>query len=48
MSSGLAIVNWVTIGKIALSWIISPLMGGIIAVIIMVAIRKTILNRPHK
>ena len=30
-AAGFAIVNWATMGKIAASWVISPLMGGLIA-----------------
>ncbi len=36
------IVAWDTIGKIAASWIISPLLGGVIAAGFLFAIKKTI------
>ena len=36
------IVAWGTMGKIAASWIISPILGGIIAAAFLYAIKKTI------
>ncbi len=47
-SAGFAVVNWPTIGAIAASWVISPVMGGIIAAIFLVVIRKTITTRLDK
>lgn len=39
----LAMVNWKEIGRIALSWVISPLLGGIVAYIIFSYIHKKII-----
>lgn len=41
-SSGLAIGNWGTVGKIAASWVISPLMGGVIAALFLYTIKRSI------
>lgn len=47
-SSGLAIVNWPTMGAVAASWVISPVMGGIIAAVFLAIIRVTITTRLDK
>jgi PiT family inorganic phosphate transporter len=47
-SSGLAIVNWPTMGAVAASWVISPIMGGIIAAVFLAIIRVTITTRLDK
>lgn len=39
-------VDWNVVQKIVLSWIISPVLGGIIAVVVFLIIRKTVLERP--
>ena len=41
---GMDAVNWGKIGQIAASWIVSPLLGGVIALVLMLSIRKMILN----
>ena len=41
---GIDSVNWGKIGSIGASWVISPLVGGTIAYILMASIRKLILN----
>ncbi|MCU7917809.1 MAG: inorganic phosphate transporter [Candidatus Thiodiazotropha sp. (ex Dulcina madagascariensis)] len=41
---GVDAVNWGKIGSIVASWIVSPLVGGLIALILMISIRKLILN----
>ncbi|MGF1548551.1 MAG: inorganic phosphate transporter [Thiotrichales bacterium] len=41
-SSGFAIANWDTVGKIVASWVISPFMGGIIAATFLYIIKRTI------
>jgi Phosphate/sulphate permeases len=48
VSAGFAIVNWPTIGAIAASWVISPVMGGIIAAACLIIIRATITTRLDK
>lgn len=47
-SSGLAIVNWPTMGAVAASWVISPVMGGIIAAVFLAVVRVTITTRLDK
>ncbi|MDD3793840.1 MAG: inorganic phosphate transporter [Candidatus Gracilibacteria bacterium] len=47
-SAGPSIVKWSKIGEIASSWIISLIMGGIIAILIFISIRKTILKRDER
>ncbi|MCF6309959.1 MAG: inorganic phosphate transporter [Sulfurimonas sp.] len=47
-AAGFSIVNWATMGKIAASWIISPVLGGIIAAGFLFAIKKSILFKEDK
>jgi len=47
-AAGFSIVSWSTMGKIAASWIISPVLGGIIAAGFLYAIKKTIIFRNDK
>ncbi len=42
-AAGFEIVHWATMGKIAASWVISPVLGGIIAAGFLYAIKKTII-----
>jgi PiT family inorganic phosphate transporter len=41
---GVDSVNWVKIGKVVASWVISPLIGGTISFLLMLSIRGLILN----
>ncbi len=41
---GMEAVNWGKIGQIVASWVVSPLLGGLIALLLMLSIRKLILN----
>jgi PiT family inorganic phosphate transporter len=41
---GVDAVNWGKIGNIVASWLVSPLIGGAIALLLMISIRKLILN----
>ncbi|GAB6045241.1 inorganic phosphate transporter [Caminibacter profundus] len=47
-AAGFEIVNWMTMGKIAASWVISPVLGGIIAATFLYAIKKTIIFKEDK
>ena len=47
-AGGFAIVSWPTMGKIAASWVISPVLGGIIAAIFLLSIKKTIVFKKDK
>ena len=47
-AAGFSIVAWGTMGKIVASWIISPLLGGIIAAGFLFAIKKTIVFKEDK
>jgi PiT family inorganic phosphate transporter len=47
-AAGFSIVAWGTMGKIALSWIISPVLGGVIAAIFLFSIKKTIIFKENK
>lgn len=40
-SGGWGLVNWGTIGSIVASWIVSPLMGGIVAALFLYIIKRT-------
>ncbi len=41
---GMDAVNWGKIGSIVASWIVSPLVGGLISLLLMLSIRRLILN----
>jgi len=41
---GMDAVKWDKISQIAASWVVSPLIGGVIALLLMLSIRKLILN----
>lgn len=47
-AAGFSIVAWGTMAKIAASWIISPLLGGIIAALFLYAIKKSIIYKEDK
>jgi len=47
-SAGFGIVAWGTMGKIAASWVISPVLGGIIAASFLFAIKKTMIYKTDK
>jgi PiT family inorganic phosphate transporter len=43
-AAGFGVVNWVTMSKIAASWIISPVFGGIVAAAFLLFIKRRVLN----
>lgn len=47
-AGGFAIVSWVTMGKIAASWVISPVLGGVIAAIFLYIIKSQIMYKEDK
>jgi PiT family inorganic phosphate transporter len=47
-AGGFAIVSWGTMGKIAASWVISPLLGGLIAAAFLYIIKSKILHKEDK
>ena len=47
-AAGFSIVSWSTMAKIAASWVISPVLGGIIAAAFLFAIKKTIVFKEDK
>lgn len=44
-AAGLIAVNWPVMGRIAASWVISPVMGGVLAATILFAIKRLILYK---
>ena len=44
---GLEAVNWEKISQIVASWVVSPLLGGAISFVLMLSIRRLILNTPN-
>jgi len=46
--AGFEIVNWGTMGKIVASWVISPILGGVIAASFLYVIKKKILFQEDK
>ncbi len=47
-AAGFSIVDWGTMAKIAASWVISPVLGGIIAASFLYAIKKSIVFKEDK
>ena len=47
-AAGFSIVSWGTMGKIAASWVISPVLGGVIAALFLFAIKKSIVFKDDK
>jgi len=47
-AAGFAVVNWPTIGLVAMSWITSPVLGGLLAALFLTIIRATITARLDK
>jgi PiT family inorganic phosphate transporter len=47
-AAGFSIVAWGTMGKIAASWVISPILGGIIAAAFLYSIKKTMVFKEDK
>ena len=47
-AAGFAAVNWVTMAKIAASWVISPVLGGVIAALFLWIIKANIIYRDDK
>ena len=44
-AGGWGIADWAVMGKIAASWVISPVLGGALAALFLLAIKKTVLYR---
>jgi len=47
-AAGFSIVSWGTMGKIVASWVISPVLGGVIAAAFLFAIKKSIVFKDDK
>jgi len=47
-AGGFAIVSWGTMGKIVASWVISPVLGGLIAAVFLYIIKSQILYKDDK
>ncbi len=47
-AAGFGVVNWFVMGKIAASWIISPVLGGVIAAAFLYSIKTLIIYQPDK
>ncbi len=47
-AAGFAAVNWPEIGRIALSWVVSPVLGGMIAALFLAFIKDRIIYRTDK
>lgn len=43
---GMEAVNWPRMGSIVASWVVSPLLAGTIAYLLLVSIQRVILNKP--
>ena len=46
-AAGFAAVNWPMMGRIAASWVISPVLGGIFAALFLAVIKSRIIYRPN-
>jgi len=47
-AGGLAVIAWGTMGKIVASWVISPVLGGLIAATFLYIIKTTIIGKEDK
>ncbi|MCH8236690.1 MAG: inorganic phosphate transporter [Proteobacteria bacterium] len=47
-AAGFGIVNWGIMGKIAISWVISPVLGGIVAALFLAFVKSYIIYQPDK
>ncbi len=47
-AAGFSIVSWTTMAKIAASWVISPVLGGVIAALFLYSIKKSIVFKKDK
>ena len=47
-AAGFAVVNWGTMSKIAASWVISPLLGGVIAALFLGFMKVAIIDQEDK
>jgi PiT family inorganic phosphate transporter len=47
-AAGFGVVSWTTMGKIAASWVISPVLGGVIAATFLFSIKKSIVYKDDK
>lgn len=47
-AAGFAAVNWPTMAAIAASWVISPVLGGVIAALFLAIIKSRIVYQPDK
>ncbi len=47
-AAGFAAVNWATMSKIAASWVISPVLGGVIAALFLALIKAKIIYQDDK
>lgn len=47
-ASGFAAVAWGTMGKIVASWVISPVLGGVIAALFLYSIKKSMIYKEDK
>ncbi|MBE9476970.1 MAG: inorganic phosphate transporter [Proteobacteria bacterium] len=47
-AAGFTAVNWATMGKIAASWVISPVLGGVVAALFLWLIKAKISDRKDK
>lgn len=47
MALGPSAIHWPMVGQIAVSWVVSPLVGGTAAFVIFMLLRRHIFNSPH-
>lgn len=47
-AAGLEMVNWSKMTEIVFSWVVSPLLGGIVAALFLLIIKKTIVEKEDK
>ncbi|OBV29019.1 inorganic phosphate transporter [Helicobacter sp. CLO-3] len=47
-AGGLGVANWWVLGGIASSWVLSPVLGGVIAVLFLIFIKRTITYKQDK
>jgi inorganic phosphate transporter, PiT family len=45
IAGGMDVINWGKVGQVVLSWVVSPVMGGIVAFLVFTFISKTVFSK---
>ncbi|MBT3922028.1 MAG: inorganic phosphate transporter [Nitrospina sp.] len=45
IAGGMDVINWGKVGQVVLSWVVSPVMGGVVAFVVFTFISKTVFSK---